>query len=338
MQVPGAHVSSAERRVHHARRRALVVFGAAAGLGPLSLARTALGAGREAEPLYWRGSVLGGDASLALLHPDKEKAERAIGLLVAELHRLERIFSLYRPDSALVLLNREGELAYPPFELLQVLQKARYWFEVSDGAFDISVQPLWNYYAGLAGRQTNPAEFSTALALVDGSAISLKRSKVAFEKKGMALTLNGIAQGTMTDRVSTLLREEGFENLLLNMGEISSSGLGPSGKPWRIALEDAGLTSFPLLEKAIASSSNASLCVPGGGRLHHLFDPKSGLAARKLRSAHVIGPSAEDADAAATALLAGGPDLAGKLLASGRIERALLGTNKGWTMSAPDQG
>ena len=52
----------------------------------------------------WHGVALGSAATIALDHPD---ADRLIGLALAEIDRLEGIFSLYRPDSALARLNRD---------------------------------------------------------------------------------------------------------------------------------------------------------------------------------------------------------------------------------------
>ena len=44
----------------------------------------------------WRS---GADACLQLHHPDPAEAERLIRLCLDEVERLERVFSLYRPDS-----------------------------------------------------------------------------------------------------------------------------------------------------------------------------------------------------------------------------------------------
>ena len=55
----------------------------------------------------WHGVALGSAATIALDHPD---ADRLIGRALAEIDRLENIFSLYRADSALSRLNRDGLL------------------------------------------------------------------------------------------------------------------------------------------------------------------------------------------------------------------------------------
>ena len=65
----------------------------------------------------------------------------------AEVDRLNGIFSLFRDDSEISRLNRDGYLDNPSWELRDQLTAGRQFSELSDGAFDISVQPLWQLYA-----------------------------------------------------------------------------------------------------------------------------------------------------------------------------------------------
>jgi thiamine biosynthesis lipoprotein len=60
-------------------------------------------------------------------HPDRNEAERLIARSLMEVRRLERLFSLYQDDSALVELNRTGILVSPAPELVELLElSARY--------------------------------------------------------------------------------------------------------------------------------------------------------------------------------------------------------------------
>ena len=86
------------------------------------------------------GLALGASVTLRLHHPD---APRLAALAMAEIRRLEQVFSLYLPDSALVRLNRDGLLREPPFELLECLALAGAVHSASEGRFDPTIQPLW---------------------------------------------------------------------------------------------------------------------------------------------------------------------------------------------------
>ena len=87
--------------VRFGRRRLLI----AASAGGLALVAGVARATR-ATTWRWQGSALGADSTILLAHPDRASVEQAILACRAEIARLERIFSLYRTDSALSLLNR----------------------------------------------------------------------------------------------------------------------------------------------------------------------------------------------------------------------------------------
>src|SRR5579875_2253222 len=102
------------------RRRFISILAAVPGMALLPhAAGRALGAaaGDPAEHLHvWEGSVLGGDAMMQLHHPDAAEARRLIEEVLAEVKRLERVFSLYDPQSAISRLNRAGMIEEPPIE------------------------------------------------------------------------------------------------------------------------------------------------------------------------------------------------------------------------------
>lgn len=126
------------------RRRFIAVAAAAAGVAPIhNLARAG-----APETVTWRGVALGANASLTLVHPDAAAAREAIVACLAEVARLENIFSLHKPDSALARLNAMGELTDVPADLRVLLSQALLISERTGGAFDPTVQPLWSLYAG----------------------------------------------------------------------------------------------------------------------------------------------------------------------------------------------
>ena len=86
-------------------------------------------------------------STILLAHPDRTAAGQAIAACREEITRLERIFSLYRADSALSQLNRHGRLDDPPLELVELLAFSARVSAATGGAFDVTVQPLWDLYA-----------------------------------------------------------------------------------------------------------------------------------------------------------------------------------------------
>lgn len=291
------------------RRRAICIMAAAAGLPLIPFSGAALAA---TEPLVWKGQALGAPATLILNHPDKAKAEVLVRRVVAEVERLESILSLYRETSALRELNRVGALATPPQDLVAVLEASRTVFEMTDGAFDPSVQPLFALYTGhFAGPDAvasgpSLADLEQALSVTGFDAVRFNPDRIAFARRGMALTLNGIAQGYVTDRVVALLREEGIDSSLVDMGEGRAIGAQPDGSPWRIGIAEtqtdrANETVIPLVDKAIATSAFSGFRFDPAGRFSHILDPRRGSVPPRYRRLTVIAPDATTADGYSTA-------------------------------------
>lgn len=321
--------------VHRSRRRVLTIIGAtsAAGLtsaiGLLAGSRTAPNSSLH----HWQGSALGADASLRIYHPDRGEARRLIALARTEIDRLERIFSLHLSDSALARLNRQGRLDQPPLELVRLLERAREWSGASDGAFDVTVQPLWSLYRDhFAQADADPDgppgdAVARALRLVDYRALDISAQRISFQRAGMAVTLNGIAQGAITDYVADLLSNNGLTNSLIQLGETRALGAHPKGRPWRIGVKDpydgqALVAQTDLIDRAMATSSVTGTVFDASGRQHHLFDPKSGRPSRGVVLASVVARRAVDADAFSTALLAAREPLsfaAGKRMGVDRV-------------------
>ncbi len=287
------------------RRRFIAI--AAAATGGLALPSM----GRAGAPLHtWRGVALGADATIRLAHPDADTAKALIAACIAEITRLERIFSLYRTDSALSRLNADGMLTLPPLELVDLLGRAAAVSEATGGAFDATVQPLWRRLAEhFAVADADPAgpDFDDLRPLVNWRRVAVAPEAIALNRPGMAVTLNGIAQGYVTDRVADLLRAQGMTQVLLDLGETRALGQHPDGRPWHVGLTDPTdpqriATRVDLSERALATSGGYGTAFDAGGRFNHLIDPRNGRCAPPARSVSVIARDATTADAASTAL------------------------------------
>jgi thiamine biosynthesis lipoprotein len=273
------------------RRRMLTILAGAAVLPVPGMAGSGV---RE-----WRGVALGADARIILDHP---RADALIEASLDEVARLEAIFSLYRTDSELSVLNREGVLAEPAFEMLELLTTCGALHARTRGAFDPTIQPLWALHAeGFArGAPPGEAEIERTLQLVGWQNVTVSPEAISLARPGMALTLNGIAQGYIADRVARLLRHEGVDNVLVKTGEISALGVGPDGGPWQIGLE-GGNGKVALSDAALATSAPLATVFDEAGRAGHIIDPRSGRPGGLWRQVSVLSWSAAEADGLSTA-------------------------------------
>lgn len=281
----------------------------------------------------WTGIALGADASLQIIHPDAQFAQELIERCIAEVQRLEGLFSLYRDDSALMTLNRQGYLDAPSSDFLTLLNRSTEFSRLTDGMFDITVQPLWQVYAdyfsgkrpdasqarmptsenvGKHGRPDMPpalqAAIQEALPRVDWRQLSIDTQRVELLQPGMAITVNGIAQGYITDRITQLLASQGVDHALVNMGEIY--GLNPESsspkQPWQAGLENARQPGtiakrVPLYNQAVATSGAHGTPFTSDMRHNHLLDPHQGTSSHRYHSVSVVANDATTADALSTA-------------------------------------
>lgn len=308
-------------------RRKVIALCAAAG----GAALVPLGASRRAgaEPLIeWTGVSLGAVATLRLSHPDRRRGEALLRRAVAEARRLEAIFSLYREDTALSELNRSGVLAAPPAELVHLLGLCDEVWRLTDGAFDPTVQPLWRCYAdhfataGADPAGPSPQGLAAAVGLVGWSKVHFSRDRIVLGERGMGLTLNGIAQGYITDRVIDLLRQEGLVSSLVDMGEIRTLGRRPDGRAWQAAVVGSGtapsLRTLDLVDKAVATTGADGFRFDAAGRCNHLFNPATGGCAPPATNLSVVASTAATADALSTAFA---------FMERGAIDRVLQGAS-----------
>ncbi|MFQ5348257.1 MAG: FAD:protein FMN transferase, partial [Rhodothalassiaceae bacterium] len=286
-------------------RRTLLIAACATALAASPAAAFA----RTPRLYRWRGMVLGGEATLLLGTPTPGEAEQLAVRCRAEITRLERIFSLYRPDSALVRLNAAGRLAAPPPEMLDLLALSRRLWEASGGAFDPSIQPLWQAWSSGDRRQVEAAR-----ALVGLDKVIFDPRAVRFARAGMALSFNGIAQGFITDRVTELLAREGLGHALVSLGETRALGTRPDGTAFAVAIEvpeeRAAAPTLALGDgAALAVSAPAATVIPGSGGATHLLDPRTGIPLTERRLVVVLAPTATKADGLASALSVLGPEV-----------------------------
>lgn len=285
--------------------------------------------------------AFGTTVKITTLHEDASVGERAADEALAELELVESVMSLYRPDSQLVRLNRDGRLSDPHPYLLTVLRAADEAWRRSDGAFDASVQPLWTLYDGArrAGRVPGADQIAAACELVDWSAVRLTdSSQIEFTRPGLSLTLNGIAQGFATDRAMSVLREHGVTRAILDTGEIGALGNRQQNEPWNIGIQhprepDHYLSVARLAGRCLATSGDYATRLSADGRVHHVFDPRTGSSPRELSSVSVVAPTAMEADALSTALMVLGIECGQDLLARSANVEALFHTRDGRTVA-----
>jgi len=259
--------------------------------------------------------ALGTQVSLTVWADSPEAGQRAASAALEEVRRVDRLMSLYRPDSQVSELNRCGVLPSPHPDLLEILDVAERMARRSGGAFDITVQPLWAAYADAASAKAlpEPALIAEARSRVDWRRVRVADGRVRLGGDGMAITLNGIAQGFAADRVAATLRARGIRHAMIDTGEIATLGLRDDGTPWTVGIQhprrqDAYQALAQLQGRCLSTSGDYATSFSDDLRHHHLFDPRTGRSPQGFSSVSIAAATATEADALSTAVFVLGPE------------------------------
>ena len=260
--------------------------------------------------------------------PGDGAAEAASAALDA-IERVDRVMSLYRRDSDLSRLNREGYPGPVPLdvELLELLEQAQSLGRQTGGRFDITIKPLMDHYGFYKDLGFLPPEggLAGALSRVGYGRLVVDRSAGScfFRAPGMGVDLGGIAKGYALDRAAAALRQRGVRRGYLDLGrELLLVGEGTeAGGRWNVGIVDplepdalAEVIAVP--EGAVSTSALFGRSASGrDGRVGHILDPARGLAEKRVLQATVWSRSATRADALSTALILMGRKEASRLLA-----------------------
>jgi thiamine biosynthesis lipoprotein len=251
--------------------------------------------------------------SVAAIHHSRHLLEEAAGRAYEEMDRLIGLLNRFDATSAVGVLNTEGRLSDAPPELVGLLERSAAVFEVSGGAFDVTVQPLVDLLhgsEGLAdGEPPDPAAWREALEKVGADAVKVGAGSVTLDRDGMGITLDGIAKGYVVDAMAAVLEAHGIDRFLIDAGgDIRASGRREDGHGWLIAVRDprhGGIlpAGIRLTGGAVATSGGYEARYDPEGSWHHIVNSRSGRSPTDVLSVTVVGPNVYASDALATAAL-----------------------------------
>ena len=276
---------------------------------------------RDPSPeLQWASRTLtamGTSMTLQAAHNDATHLARALDAAVAEIRHMEEQMSLFRPDSAICRLNRTGRLDDPHPDMLEILRVAQQVAQRSDGAFDVTVQPLWLAFeeARQKGHLPSAEAVVAARQQVGWPGLQIAQSTVKLERPGMAITLNGIAQGYAADKVKACLQSFGIAHALIDSGEFASLGQPPHAGDWTLGVanpRDAQhlLTGIAMQGRCVATSADDQCTFSADFVNHHIFDPHTGHSPPELSGVSVVAPTCVMADALTKVFFMAGYDRA----------------------------
>ncbi|WP_041585164.1 FAD:protein FMN transferase [Syntrophus aciditrophicus] len=222
----------------------------------------------------------------------------------------------------------------------QILSLAAEYWQKTDGAFDVTVNPLlelWGFGYDGEGNFPEPAAIQAALPKVGGNKLLLfpEKREIQLVKPGMSLTVGGIAKGYAVEEAAKVLKRNGIKNAMINGGSsIKVIGDGPGGRGWRIGVEnprEAGrLVGVIVLHSGDAmgtSADNKRFFIRDSHRYSHIIDPRTGWPApEKMTLVTVVTRNAATADILTKALFLNDLNWSMRFLEQENLKAVLIDT------------
>jgi thiamine biosynthesis lipoprotein len=266
---------------------------------------------------------------------------------------VERVFSRFRPESELCLLNQQaGDWVTVSPLMWQMLDQSLGLARQTGGIFDPTLLPALEAagYTRDFKQIGHDHPTSTLQAAPVGGhwqdiqiEAETRRVRLPHEVK---IDLGGIVKGWTAEQAVGILRQYG--PCMVDAGGDVSVGEAPSGRPgWMIGVAVSPMAQQPpdnrvilwLMQGSAATSGIEGRSWQHGGKaMHHLINPRTGQPAdTDLISATVLAASAAQAEAWATAALVMGQQAALETFAERGIAAALVDQNRQMSLTEPLQ-
>lgn len=250
-------------------------------------------------------------------HGRSDQARAAIDKAYAELERIDRLMSEWKPESPISQVNAAaGKHAVEvPAELRKILERSNRFSQITEGTFDITWRGMGNiWHFDDAFRVPAPAEVEAGKKKVNYRAIEIRGNSI-YLPAGMSIGLGGIAKGYAVDRAAQTLASAGFTDSLVDGGgDVMLSGTR-FGEPWRLGIQDPRAAHGSII--GAMRVSNYALVTSGdyerfrivdGVRYHHIIDPRTGYPASASISVSVLSRTAEEGVVLAKGVFILGPE------------------------------
>lgn len=254
-------------------------------------------------PLYQQESfVFGTRVEVLIYGADRDQARAAAAAVLAEFDRLHRMLHAWQP-SEVTTLNQAVAGGTTPIEvspeLAAILADAQALAVRSDDLFNPAIGALvalWGFHSDEFKPQRPDAAAVARLtqARPRMSDLTLSGNRVTSRNRSLALDLGGYAKGYALDRAAALLKQQGIDNALINIGGNVMALGSKGGKPWRLGIQHprspTALATLDLRDgEAIGTSGDYQRYFEAEGRRYcHLIDPRSGEPTQGVQAVTVL--------------------------------------------------
>ena len=261
--------------------------------------------------------LMGNSFALTVVEENAELAEAHIDAAVNEIRRIEALLTTFSESSQTNQVNQQAGISPVQVdrEVFSLVQRAIRISELTQGSFDISYgsidKSLWNFDLSMkALPDKEVAKASVRLINYKNILLNADDCSIFLKEKGMRIGFGGIGKGYAAEMAKSLLIKRGVKAGVVNAsGDLTTWGKQPDGTEWTVGISDPTIrdrsfSSLCISNMAIATSGNyEKYVVIDGQKYSHTIDPKTGFPVTGIKSATIICPNAELADAMATPIM-----------------------------------
>lgn len=246
--------------------------------------------------------------------------EEILNEALALCDKYEKMFSRTREDSELYQLNhgtlpKEDGWYVLSDECADLIGQGLYYSRLSDGAFDITIEPLSSLWDFTSKDHVVPdaSALEKAQKLVGYEKVELQGSRIRFAEEGMGLELGAIAKGYIADRIKEFLVSKGVESAIIDLGgNILCVGERTDGEPFKVGIQkpfakrSETVTTKEIVDRSVVSSGIYERYFEKDNKLyHHILNPKDGYPYdNELVSVTIISEQSVEGDALSTSCFA----------------------------------
>jgi thiamine biosynthesis lipoprotein len=229
-------------------------------------------------------------------------SDTAFEQVFAKLRELEDKMSANKDESEVIDINKAAGIGYVKVseDTFNVIKQGLYFSSLYD-KFDITIGPvvkLWNIGFDNA-RIPEDSEIKAKLPLVDYKKVLIDENekKIMLKDKGMMIDLGGIAKGYAADEAVEVLKKNGVEHAIVNLGgNVMTLGGRPDGKPWTIGVQhpfaNRGdyIGTIKVEDKTVVTSGIYERYIKQDDKIyHHIIDKATGYPVdNNLLSATIV--------------------------------------------------
>ena len=245
-------------------------------------------------------TAMGTLCTLRLVADTREQADMWAALAIAEVERIEGKYSRYKPDSVISAINASAGTGKPKAvddETASLIDFAFACYRKSDGLFDITSGVLRRVWSFNSQSLPDSHAIESLLSLIGLDKLHWDYPHLTLPLAGMEIDFGGIGKEYAVDRVAAVLREEGCEQRLIDLGgDMLALGASSDGAGWKIGLRDpfqptGSVGVVFLINNALSTSGDYERCIDiNGTRYSHILNPRTGWPAHGLSSITVQAP------------------------------------------------